>query len=209
MLNNENFKYGLKLEFIHDKSFFEQESLPILEYIMKYGEIIKYANKSADDYGYYGRHLSDSYITVSNSGFDELFEIFKNKTLSIQREYFEYDAFFIDSEPNIQFDIEEVNEKEYKIVPNIDIYDYNIITGKDYIYFEYKDCIYRCSKEFNNTTLKLLKLYRKNFTNEIKLRKEELSTLFSIVFPKVKKSLKYDKLNQEEVEKVIYFLLFL
>ena len=203
MLNNENYKYGLKLEFVHDKQFFDKESLPVLEYIMKYGEIIKYANQSADDYGYYGRHLSDSYITVSNSGFDELFEIFKNKTLTIQREYLEYEAFFIDAEPNIQFDIEEVNEREYKIVPNIDVYDYNIIKGKDYVYFEYRDNIYRCSKEFDNTTLKLLKLYRKNFTNEIKLRKEELSTLFSIVFPKVKKSLKYDKLNQEEVEKVI------
>lgn len=203
MLNNENYKYGLKLEFIHNKQFFDEESLPVLDYIMKYGEIIKYANQSADDYGYYGRHLSDSYITVSNSGFDELFEIFKNKTLTIQREYSEYDAFFIDAEPNIQFDIEEVNEKEYRIIPNIDVYDYNIIQGKDYIYYEYKDNIYRCSKEFNNTTLKLLNLYRKNFTNEIKLRKEELVTLFSIVYPKVKNSLNYNKLDQEEVEKVI------
>ena len=203
MLNNENYKYGLKLEFVHNKQFFEPESLPILEYILKYGEIIKYANQSADDYGYYGRHLSDSYITVSNSGFDELFDVFKNKTLTIQREYSEYDAFFIDSEPNIQFELDEVNEKEYRIIPTIDVYDYNIIQGKDYMYFEYRNNIYRCSKDFYNTTLKVLDLYRKNFTNEIKLRKEELSTLFSVVFPKIKKSLKYDKLDQEEVEKVI------
>ena len=87
MLKSENFKYGLKLEFIHDKNFFEPESWKILDYIMKYGEIIKYANQAADDYGYYGRHLSDSYITVSNSGFDELFEIYKTKYLTIQKEY--------------------------------------------------------------------------------------------------------------------------
>ena len=203
MLNCENYKYGLKLEFVHDRKFFDDDSIPVLNYIMKYAEIIKYANQAADDYGYYGRHLSDGYITVSNSGFDELFEIFKNKYLTIQRDYSEYDAYFIDKEPDIKFDVEEINNNECKIVPNIDIYEYNIIQGKDYVYFEYEGKIYRCSKEFDNTTLKLLKMYRKNFTSEIKLRKDELSTLFSVVFPKVKKSLKYDKLNLEEVEKYI------
>lgn len=203
MLNCENYKYGLKLEFVHDRKFFDEDSIPVLNYIMKYAEIIKYANQAADDYGYYGRHLSDGYITVSNSGFDELFEIFKNKYLTIQRDYSEYDAYFIDKEPDIKFDVEEINNNECKIVPNIDIYEYNIIQGKDYVYFEYERKIYRCSKEFDNTTLKLLKMYRKNFTSEIKLRKDELSTLFSVVFPKVKKSLKYDKLNLEEVEKYI------
>ena len=203
MLKGENFKYGLKLEFVHSPEFFETESLPILNYIMKYGEIIKYANQSADEYGYYGRHLSDSYITVSNSGFDELFEVFKWKNLAIQREYAEYEAFCIDKEPEIIFNVEEINEKECRIVPNIDVYEYNIIQGKDYVYFEYKNNIYKCTKEFYNTTLKFLEMYRKNFTKEIKLRKEDLSTLFSIVYPKVKKSLKYDNLNQEEIEKVI------
>lgn len=203
MLNCENYKYGLKLEFVHDRKFFDEDSIPVLNYIMKYAEIIKYANQAADDYGYYGRHLSDGYITVSNSGFDELFEIFKNKYLTIQRDYSEYDAYFIDKEPDIKFDVEEINNYECKIVPNIDIYEYNIIQGKNYVYFEYEGKIYRCSKEFDNTTLKLLKMYRKNFTSEIKLRKDELSTLFSVVFPKVKKSLKYDKLNLEEVEKYI------
>ena len=203
MLNCENYKYGLKLEFVHDRKFFDEDSIPILNYIMKYAEIIKYANQAADDYGYYGRHLSDGYITVSNSGFDELFEICKNKYLTIQRDYSEYDAYFIDQEPDVKFEVEEISNNECKIVPNIDIYEYNIIQGKDYVYFEYEGKIYKCSKEFDNTTLKLLKMYRKNFTSEIKLRKDELSTLFSVVFPKVKKSFKYDKLNLEEVEKYI------
>ena len=203
MLNRENCKYGLKLEFVHDKSNFEYDSLPILDYIMKYGEIIKYANQAADDYGYYGRHLSDSYITVSNSGFDELFEIFIGKQLEIQREYSEYEAYCIDEEPEIKFEVEEVNDKEYRIITNIDIYEYNIIQGKNFVYFEYKGRIFRCSKEFYNTTLKLLQMFRKNFTTEIKLQKHELATLFSIVYPKVKKAFKYDTLDPEEVEKVV------
>ena len=203
MLNEENYKYGLKLEFVHDKSFFDEDSIPLLNYIMKYGEIIKYANQSVDDYGYYGRLLSDSYITVSNSGFDELFEIFKGQALTIQRDYLEYDAYFIDEEPKIEFEVEKVSDEEYRIVTNVDIYEYNIIQGKDYVYFEYKNKIYKCSKEFNRTVLKLLRMYRKNFTTEIRLQKSELSTLFSIIYPKVKNSLKYETLDQEEIDKVI------
>ena len=203
MLNKSNFKYGLKLEFVHDKSFFDIESLPLLDYIMKYGEIIKYANQAADEYGYYGRHLSDSYITVSNSGFDELFEIFIGKELTIQREYAEYQIYCIDNEPKIEFEVQEINEKEYRIITNIDIYEYNIIQGKKYVYFEYKNNMYKCSKNYYNTVLKILEMFRKNFTTEIKLKKEELSTLFSVIYPKIRKCLKYDSLNQEEVEKVI------
>lgn len=203
MLNCENCKYGLKLEFIHNSDSFDDESLPMLNYIMKYGEIIKYANQAADEYGYYGRHLSDSYITVSNSGFDELFDIYKWRALTIQREYSEYDVCCVDKEPEIEFRVEEIDEKECRIVPNIDIYEYNIIHGKDFEYLEYRGNIFKCSKEFYNTTLKFLEMYRKNFTKEIKLKREDLATLFSVVYPKVKKSLKYDSLNQEEIEKVI------
>ena len=203
MLNCENYKYGLKLEFIHNSDSFDDESLPMLNYIMKYGEIIKYANQAADEYGYYGRHLSDSYITVSNSGFDELFDIYKWRALTIQREYSEYDVCCVDKEPEIEFRVEEIDEKECRIVPNIDIYEYNIIHGKDFEYLEYRGNIFKCSKEFYNTTLKFLEMYRKNFTKEIKLKREDLATLFSVVYPKVKKSLKYDSLNQEEIEKVI------
>ena len=203
MLNNENYKYGLKLEFVHNKAFFEEESLPILNYIMKYGEIIKYANQSADEYGYYGRHLSDSYITVSNSGLDELFDIYAGKTLEIQREYSSYEAFLINHEPEIEFNISKAENGEFVITSNIDIYEYNIIQGRDYVYFEYKNNIYKCSKEFENTTLKFLQTFRKNFTKEIVLPPNEISTLFSIIYPKVKNSIKYSDLDFNEIEKYI------
>ena len=203
MLNNENYKYGLKLEFVHNKAFFEEESLPILNYIMKYGEIIKYANQSADEYGYYGRHLSDSYITVSNSGLDELFDIYAGRTLEIQREYSSYEAFLINHEPEIEFNISKAENGEFVITSNIDIYEYNIIQGRNYVYFEYKNNIYKCSKEFENTTLKFLQTFRKNFTKEIVLPPNEISTLFSIIYPKVKNSIKYSDLDFNEIEKYI------
>ena len=203
MLNNENYKYGLKLEFVHNEESFNKESRDILNYIMKYSEIIKYANQSADDYGYYGRRLSDSYITVSNSGLDELFEILANKEITVQREYSEYEVQLIDKEPDIQFILEELNDDEYVLKPNVDIYEYNIIQGRNYTYFEYDKKMYRCSKQYEAKVLNVLNIYKRNFTKEIKLKKQDLGNLFAIVYPQIKKNLNYERVDFEEIHKVI------
>jgi len=203
MLNKENYKYGAKLQFIHEEEAFTQESIPLLNYILKYSEIIKYANETSNNYGYYGTNINDNFITISNSGMDELFDVLKNKEVLMQKEYLEVKVLFLDEEPKINFEIEQENKREYKIVPNIDIYEYEIIEGKEYTYVLINNTLYRCNKNFKQTTLKLLQIFRNNFTTEIILKKEDLPQLFSLVFPKVKESLKIDKLNKEEIEEYI------
>ena len=44
MLEKSFYKYGEKLQFIHTKEMFEENSRPLLEFLLKYSEIIKYAN---------------------------------------------------------------------------------------------------------------------------------------------------------------------
>src|SRR5699024_5059475 len=52
MINNEYFKYGEKLEFVHNRDNFDEESKPLLDFILRYAEIMKYSNTN-DRYGYY------------------------------------------------------------------------------------------------------------------------------------------------------------
>ena len=73
MMNKEVYKYGTKLEFMHIKENFEEESRNLLEFILKYAEIIKYANEVEGRY--YTNVLDNAYIVLSNSRIDELFEI--------------------------------------------------------------------------------------------------------------------------------------
>ena len=54
MLKNENYRYGTKLEFVHNESAFNEESIPLLKFVLKYAEIIKYANETANAYNNYG-----------------------------------------------------------------------------------------------------------------------------------------------------------
>lgn len=203
MRNKEYYSYGAKLEFTHEEDYFRKDSLPLLNFVLKYAEIIKYTNEATNSYTYYGSGIEDNYITISNSGMDELFNVLEGKQVTFQKEGKENKVLFLNKTPDIKFNIEEEGKNEYRIIPNIDIYEYEIIEGKENIYFLMENVLYKCNQNFKNTTLKLLQVFRNNFTNSIVFPKEELSNLFSIVFPKVKDTIETNNLSQEEIEKYV------
>lgn len=204
MLNQEFYEYGTKLAFKHTKDAFEEESQPLLNFVLKYAEIIKYANETSKEYSVWqGITLSDRYITISNTGIDELFEVLKGKNVEWNKDGKDSYIYFDEKEPDVKFYIEEKENNEFKIYPNIDIYEYEIIKGKEYTYLLMKNVIYKCSKEFTKNQLKLIEVFRKNFQKEITFPKKDISQLFSIVFPKVRKNFVIDKLNKKEIEKLI------
>lgn len=203
MRNKEYYSYGTKLEFTHEEDYFRKDSIPLLNFILKYAEIIKYTNEATNSYTYYGRGIEDNYITISNSGMDELFNVLEGKQVTFQKEAAENKVLFLNKTPDIKFDIEKEGESEYRIIPNIDIYEYEVIEGKENIYFLMENVLYKCDENFKNTTLKLLQVFRNNFTNNIIFPKEELSNLFSIVFPKIKDRIETNNLSQEEIEKYV------
>ena len=202
MLNKEYYRYGAKLAFVHTEEAFTQESKELLQYILKYAEIMKYANE-AGEYTIYGKNITDGYITISNTGLDDLFDILKGKRILLQKEYAEGNILLEDKEPDIQFEIEKIDTSEYKLVPNIDIYNYDLLEGKKYIYFLQDHILYRCNKKFQETTLELLQVFRNNFTNEIIFPKVELPQLFSVVFPKVREHMDLSKVEEKEIEAYI------
>lgn len=56
MIDKEFYRYGEKLQFIHTKEMFDKDSQQILEFLLKYAEIIKYANSNSNsNYRYYGK----------------------------------------------------------------------------------------------------------------------------------------------------------
>ena len=201
MLNKEFFKYGEKLQFIHTKEMFEEESQKLLEFILQYAEIIKYANSNSNsNYRYYGKALSETSIILGNSGIDDLFEVLKGKTVSFQKDYMVEETEFTEEQPNIIFNLRKVNDEQYEIVPNIDIFNISIIKGKKYKYVLGKNKLHRCTKEFENANLKMLELFRQNYLTEVLLGKEELPQLFSVLIPKVKKAIVIENIPEEEID---------
>ena len=157
MLNKEFYRYGEKLQFIHTEEIFEEDSRKLLEFIMKYAEIIKYANSNSNsNYKYYGKALSETSIIVGNSAIDDLFEVLKGRKIDFQRDYNSEIVEFTEEQPIIEFKLAKVDEEHYRITPNIEIYNVTIIKGKNYKYLLDNNKLYRCTKEFENTNLKLL-----------------------------------------------------
>ena len=204
MMLKENYKYGDKLEFVHRKEMFDQESQGLLEFVLKYAEIIKYANSNANsNYRYYGKALNENNIILGNTGLDELFDIQKNKKVLIEKDYEVKAIDFLEEDPPLDFSLEQISDDEYKIIANFDIYKINILRGKNYKYVLTDKNLYRCSKEFTNTNLEMLTLFRENYVSEVMLGKKEIGDLFSIVLPKVKNAIKIEENLKKEVEEYI------
>lgn len=202
VINKEFYRYGEKLQFVHTEDAFEEDSRKILGFIMKYAEIIKYANSNSNsNYKYYGKTLNETNIIIGNSAIDDLFDILKNKRISLQKDYNICEIEFTENQPKIEFELKKIERGNYVITPNIEIYKVNIISGKNYKYILDDERLYRCTKEFENSNLKLLELFRKNYITEVKLGKDELPQLFSIIIPKVRKAITLKNIPEEEIEK--------
>jgi len=132
MLNREKYKYNNVLEFIHEENAFEEQSRPLLKFLLKYAEIIKYANDVNNNYAYYGRNFNVNNVVLSNTGLDELFEILKGKTVEFETKTGERKIQFIDEPIDIKFILEKSDESTYCLTPNIDVYGYDIFYGKNY-----------------------------------------------------------------------------
>lgn len=202
MAKREVFKYGNKLEFKHVPQAFNEQSQELLDFILKYAEIIKYVNSSANaNYRYYGKALNESSIILNGAGLDEIFEILKNKNVFFEKDFNKIVVEFVPSNPKIEFYLEKKESNEYMIVPSIDIYKVNILKGKDYTYILQENKLYRCDDNYTKTTIKLLEIFRQNYFKEVVLGEQQLKELFSIVVPKVKNSIKLKGIEESEIEK--------
>lgn len=205
MLKQEHYKYGSKLEFTHMPSAFCKESQQLLNFILKYAEIIKYVNGNSNARNrFYGRALSTEYITLSNSSLDELFEILQNQTVLFEKDYLSTHVEFVPNEPQIEFDLVPISEHEFKLICPIETYNtYNILHGKDYTYLLIESQLYRCNKNYENSVIKLLEVFRRNFTREIKFNKENLYNFFSMVVPKVKQYINLANVDEAFLEQYL------
>ncbi|MCI8481962.1 MAG: hypothetical protein HFJ27_02520 [Clostridia bacterium] len=181
-----SYRYGNKLEFIHEETYFEEGAKPILEFILKHAEMLQYMKHNmSNQYRYYGKTLNVSNITLNSSGLDEVFDLLKGQEILIEQSYCTNIIKLTEENPDIKFKLEKINEKEYSLKCNLNSHsDYEILEGKQYTYFLTQEKLYRCKENYQETTLKILEIFRRNYTTEIKFSKEELSSFFSIILPK-------------------------
>ena len=196
-------KYGPKIEFRHTRDMVKEEDHKLLDFILKYSEIMKYTNESLGQQRYLGKVMNEGEITISNTCLDELFDVLEGNYIKLRKDYENDKILFLDEEPEIKFTLEEADKDNYKLYPNVDIYSYEVLTGKEYLYMMIDGVIYRCPQSYKNTVLKLLDMFKNNMTKEVIFKKSELPKLYSLVVPSVKDYFEITNIKEEEMEKYI------
>ena len=200
LMKNKSFqKYGDKLEFVHIKENFDDESKPLLDFILKYAEIMKYTSQN-NRYNYYAPSFNKSEIILGENTIDEAFDLLKNKKVNFTYEFSNEKLEFVESNPNIEFDLSKINETELTLRPNIDIFRIAIFNGNEYTYLLDQNKLYRCDKKFANSYLKIIKAFKENYTSEMFLRKEDLKDFYSIIMPKIEENVKVQGMDIKELE---------
>ncbi len=198
MERHDIYKYGLKLEFLHTRDIFSEDSKKMLDFILKYGEIMKYVNESTEKY--YVNLLNTASIILSSTGMDDFFEAAVGTKVHFETDDGQVNVEFIDEEPKIDFELKEKNKEDYVLTASSNIFEYVVIDGKNYQYYLQKNKLFRCSKNFSKTALKLLDIFKSNLTTEIPFKKTEFADFYSLVIPEIKNKIKMDKVNKKELE---------
>ncbi len=202
MTKNEFYKYGDKLEFLHTRENFVEDDSKLLDFILRYAEMLKYAENTSR-YSYYGSTLNHSEITLGESSIDEIFDILKNQNVIFDKDKTSLKLEFAEKDPDIIFELTKERNGDYRICPNKDVFSVQIIKGKIYTYVLENNTLYRCSTKFVNSSLKLMKLFKENYSTELNLRQEDLKDLYSVIMPRVGDCIAPKDIDEKEIEMYI------
>ena len=203
MLNEENYKYGDSLEFVHKRENFEKSSLPILDFLLKYAEIMKFSGEITNNYTYYPKNFLHSNIVLSNTALDEIFDIYNNKQITFEIGENKKNVKFVSKDPEIKIHLDKLDEDKYCISCNNDDLEYEILQGKSYKYFLLNKYLYRCSDEFQDTIQNLLNIFKQNYTNKIIINEKEVKEFFGVIYPKIKGEIDISTIDKSLLEKYI------
>ena len=199
MARHEFYKYGDKLQFVHTRENFTQKSQGILDFILRYSEMLKYAENTSK-YTYYGNTLNQTSITLGESSIDEVFDVLKNKNVVFDRERSSSKLELLERNPDIRFELIKVNDEEFKIKLNKEIFGILVYPGKKYTYILEDSTLYRCSESFVDTTVKLIKIFKESYVSELDLEKQDLRDLYSIMMPRVGNCIELNNIDEKEIE---------
>ena len=193
-IKNEDFQYSKNFKFIHSIESFTEDSRELLKFLLRYAEVIRYANSGTyNRYRYYGKNLNDGYILINSYRVDELFDILNGKVVEIENGYIKYEAEFVDKEPKVEFSLIKISEKEYMLYPNLDINKCYIIDGNSFSYLLCNNKLYRCSKQYSGYVLKILRILKENYQTNMKLDENGLKDFFSLIVPSIKDNLLFEE----------------
>nr|WP_302600108.1 DEAD/DEAH box helicase [uncultured Cellulosilyticum sp.] len=152
MVQGNNVSYGKKLEFIHDISVFEEDSRPIVEYVMdktyEYLDILRQVGM------YRGFSKADrKTLPLGSKAFDEFFEIVKNKIIEVSVRGDTRDVLCIEANPEVKLTVNQEDE-HYEVISSL--VDYIPFSFANHKYILAGDKLYCVDRAFSKDIFPLL-----------------------------------------------------
>ena len=152
--------YGKKLSFIAKRDNFVKQDQKILDFILKYGEAVKYEKRAARSNYYYYRtaNLSNKAITIYEDNMDEFFDLIKDREFEFTGSSGNKDIYlYTEEKPKVEVTLTQNKKKEYVIKCNIS--DYSFALTYDYIYLFLNGKIYKINKNENKGIYVVLNIF--------------------------------------------------
>ena len=154
--------------------------------LQKYIDIITFENK-VNVNKYYTKKYFKEKILVRLSALVDILDYAHKKNLKIWLNNKETNLIY----KNIKLEYELKEEKDYCIIElkqNLKDFGFVIYTANN-VFIIYKNKIYKCDEKYSSSEFELLETFLRNSIKEIKFKKEDLTTFFSLVLPKVGKEI--------------------
>ncbi|MEG2348285.1 MAG: SNF2 helicase associated domain-containing protein [Clostridia bacterium] len=186
MRQGEKVKYGKNLEFIHSIDAFEEDSKNIAKYITKkISEYMEFTKLSTTQLTTPKRYKS--YLKIKYGALDEFFDIMLNTKIQI----FGYDyeksygaVTLINENPSIEIEMDS-DEDGIKIIR--DIQEYYIFDGQDYSYILYKDKLHRCSNDYLEKVIPVLREFITKKEEILKISNNNATSFCEYIVPNLRK----------------------
>ncbi len=180
------YKYGKSLEFVHKVDNFSKNSKDIAIYILDYGMQYLYFN----DISTYGINIlkkNREYIELKYNNLDNFFEIMKDRKIAITGydfdEKYQY-VTLVEEDPILEFNVVD-NENIGLNIINLEKNKYRIYEGRTSIYILFKDKLYKCSDMYKQSMYPLLKEFEEKRTDCIKIEDEFTTSFCEYLVPKI------------------------
>lgn len=200
--NKNIYKYGNNLALKHIEDNFSRNSRAYLQFILKYGQAISYANIALENRrGYTISSIPSSSLLLEGDVLDDFFNILKNKPNVIELDGKKEVLNFMKREGNIKFNLEEVNEEEYKLSLNKE--EIKILKGINTIYTIINNNVYEYDKKKYSNTFDLISEFESRQKFEFNFEKEELIDFVNNILPTIRENVSLDNLSDEFIQAYI------
>lgn len=201
MKNEDSYKYGKSLDFVHKVDNFSENSKEIAKYILDYGMQYLYFN-DISEYGMNIQKKHREYIDLKYNNLDNFFEIMKNRKIAINGYDFDkrYECItLVEEDPILEFSVID-NENIGLNIINLSKNKYRLYEGRTSIYVLYKDKLYKCSEDFKKNMYPLLNEFEEKRVDCIRIEEEFTTSFCEYLVPKILNKAKIqidEKINEK------------